>query len=130
MIPEKLGKVLCLSVLMGLKLMGIILSLRHWKMGQMLLVQNIQVPKGVTVVKAKDTRYGLACSSKFWHYPSKKFNLVELLEQGKTTSTYMVKSILEAYGHKTGLIGTISNKIGEETLPQIEPLPRAVICNF
>lgn len=92
-----------------------------------LVQKDIQVPKGVTVVKAKDTRYGLAhVAANFWHYPSKKFNLIGITgTKGKTTSTYMVKSILEAYGHKTGLIGTISNKIGEETLPTDRTTPES-----
>lgn len=36
---------------------------------------------------------------------------------GKTTTSYLLKSILEAAGHKVGLIGTIQNMIGERVLP-------------
>ena len=38
--------------------------------------------------------------------------------KGKTTTTYMIKSILESAGHKVGLIGTIETVIGDEHIPQ------------
>lgn len=92
-----------------------------------LVQKDIEVPEEVTVVKAKDTRYGLAhVSANFYHHPSKKFKLIGITgTKGKTTSTYMIKSILDTYGHKTGLIGTISNKIGEETLPTDRTTPES-----
>ncbi|MEN8907547.1 MAG: UDP-N-acetylmuramoyl-L-alanyl-D-glutamate--2,6-diaminopimelate ligase [Clostridiales bacterium] len=72
----------------------------------------------VTVIKINDTRYGLAfISTKFFKEPSKNFNLIGITgTKGKTTITYMVKSILEKENKLVGIIGTISNKIGEETI--------------
>ncbi|MDQ2086882.1 UDP-N-acetylmuramoyl-L-alanyl-D-glutamate--2,6-diaminopimelate ligase [Herbivorax sp. ANBcel31] len=92
-----------------------------------LVQKDIKVPKGATVIKTSDTRYGLAhVSDKFYNSPSEKFNLIGITgTKGKTTSTYMVKSILECYGHKTGLIGTISNKIGDMTLPADRTTPES-----
>ena len=40
---------------------------------------------------------------------------------GKTTTTYLIKSILEQAGYKVGLIGTIQTLIGQETLRLLEP---------
>ncbi|HEX3044050.1 MAG TPA: UDP-N-acetylmuramoyl-L-alanyl-D-glutamate--2,6-diaminopimelate ligase [Bacillota bacterium] len=53
----------------------------------------------------------------FYGYPERKLQLIGLVgTNGKTTSTYLMKSILEAAGHKVGLIGTIVNLIDHEPL--------------
>lgn len=86
---------------------------------EVLLVQkDVEVPDNITVIKIDDTRYGLAfVSNKFFEKPSLNFNLTGVTgTKGKTTITYMIKSILEASGQKTGLIGTINNMIGDEVL--------------
>ena len=93
-----------------------------------LLVQReVEVPEGITVIRVKDTRYALASVADILNgHPSRKFNLVGVTgTKGKTTTTYMIKSILEAYGQKTGLIGTISNKIGNEVLPTDRTTPES-----
>jgi len=93
-----------------------------------LLVQkDVEVPEGITVVKVKDTRYALASVADVFHqHPSSKFNLVGVTgTKGKTTTTYMIKSILASCGQKTGLIGTISNKIGDEVLPTDRTTPES-----
>jgi len=83
-----------------------------------LVQKHVEVPEGITVVEIEDTRYGLAyVSDAFYGHPSSKFNLVGITgTKGKTTTTYMVKSILEAADHKIGLIGTVANLIGDEVL--------------
>jgi UDP-N-acetylmuramoyl-L-alanyl-D-glutamate--2,6-diaminopimelate ligase len=93
-----------------------------------LIVQReVEVPEGVTVIQVNDTRYALASVADiFYSHPSGKFNLVGVTgTKGKTTTTYMIKSILEEYGQKTGLIGTISNKIGNEVLPTDRTTPES-----
>lgn len=93
-----------------------------------LIVQSeVEVPEGITVVRVKDTRYALASVADIFHsHPSGKFKLVGVTgTKGKTTTTYMIKSILENYGQKTGLIGTISNKIGDEVLPTDRTTPES-----
>lgn len=42
---------------------------------------------------------------------------------GKTSITYMLKSILECAGYKVGLIGTIQNMIGDEAIPTKNTTP-------
>ena len=76
------------------------------------------IPEDVTIVVAKDTRYALAiCSCNFYGNPSRKFKLVGVTgTKGKTTTTFMIKKILEKAGKKVGLIGTIATYIGEEKL--------------
>ncbi len=77
-----------------------------------------QIPKEVTVIVAKDTRYALAiCSCNFYGNPSRKFKLIGVTgTKGKTTTTFMIKKILEKAGKKVGLIGTIATYIGNKKL--------------
>ena len=73
-------------------------------------LKSFKVPAGVTVVMAKDTREALAItSSNFYGNPSSKFKLIGVTgTKGKTTTTFMIKEILEKAGKKVGLIGTIA----------------------
>ena len=77
-----------------------------------------KIPADVTIVVAKDTRYALAiCSCNFYGNPSKKFKLIGITgTKGKTTTTFMIKKVLEKAGHKVGLIGTIAIYIGDKKL--------------
>ncbi len=53
----------------------------------------------------------------FFGNPLKRLKLVGITgTNGKTSITYMLKHVLEASGHKTGLIGTIQNMIGDEAV--------------
>ncbi|HOM01202.1 MAG TPA: UDP-N-acetylmuramoyl-L-alanyl-D-glutamate--2,6-diaminopimelate ligase [Acetivibrio sp.] len=92
-----------------------------------LVQKDVDVPDDATVVKVEDTRYALASvADAFFGHPSSRFNLVGITgTKGKTTTTYMIKSILEAFGQKVGLIGTISNMIGHEVLPTDRTTPES-----
>jgi len=74
------------------------------------------IPKGLSIIKVKDTRYALALmSAAYFDYPaSKMFTIGITGTKGKTTTTYMIKNVLDACGIKTGLIGTIETIIGED----------------
>lgn len=66
-----------------------------------------------------DTRraYALACAN-YFDNPARRLRLIGITgTNGKTTTTTLVKEILEANGHKTGLIGTIANMAGARVLP-------------
>ena len=73
------------------------------------------IPEGITVIKVKDTRYALAFISAAWFdHPAEKLKVIGITgTKGKTTTTYLVRSILEHAGHKCGLIGTIEIIIGD-----------------
>ena len=81
-------------------------------------IKNIALPEDVTFIICPDTRLSLAlCSCNFYGNPSRKFKLIGVTgTKGKTTTTYMIKKLLEAGGKKVGLIGTIENYIGEDSL--------------
>ena len=71
-----------------------------------------------TIIMAPDTRIAaakMACN--FYKNPSKKLKLIGITgTKGKTTTSFMIKAILEAQGKKVGLIGTIANYIGGKNL--------------
>lgn len=91
--------------------------------------KDVTVPDGVTVVKVADSRRALACmSAAYFDYPSKKLKTIGITgTKGKTTTTYMVKSILESAGIRTGLIGTIETIIGDEHIPSANTTPESYV---
>lgn len=70
------------------------------------------------IIKVKNTRKALAkCAANFYENPSKKMSMIGVTgTNGKTTTAFMIKEILEKAGKKVGLIGTISNFIGSEKI--------------
>ncbi len=87
----------------------------------------LDIPKSITVIKVKDTRRALAVmSAAFFGHPAKELVTIGLTgTKGKTTTTYMIKSVLEATGNKTGLIGTTGILIGNEMLPAKNTTPES-----
>ena len=76
------------------------------------------IKEGITIITAKDTREATAiCACNFYDNPSRKMQLIGITgTKGKTTTTFMIKSILEKQGIKTGLIGTIASYSGNKKL--------------
>lgn len=78
-----------------------------------------------------DTREALAeMSSNYFGNPSKKLKIIGVTgTNGKTSVTYMIKQVLEYFGHKVGLIGTIHNLICNEEIATINTTPGAFELN-
>lgn len=87
----------------------------------------VEVDKDVTVILVPDTRYAMAfISAAYFDHPAKKLKTIGITgTKGKTTTTYMVKSILEKTGLKVGLIGTIETIIGEKHIPATNTTPES-----
>lgn len=83
--------------------------------------------ENVTFIKTKDTRLALACmSADYFGNPAKKLKTIGITgTKGKTTTTYMIKSMLDMAGYKTGLIGTIETIIGDEHIPSKNTTPES-----
>ncbi len=94
-----------------------------------LVQEEVEAPGHLTVIKVEDTRYALALTSCAWfHHPAEELKVIGITgTKGKTTTTYMVKSILESAGYKTGLIGTIEAIIGEQVIPANNTTPESYI---
>lgn len=76
------------------------------------------LPDDVTFILAPDTRHAISiCACNYYNNPSKKLKLIGVTgTKGKTTTTFMIKSLLEKQGFKVGLIGTICTYIGDKNL--------------
>ncbi len=80
---------------------------------------------GVTCVLVENSRAALAqLAANYYGHPEEKFCLLGITgTNGKTTVTYLIKSVLEAMGKKVGLIGTNQNMIGNEIIPSKKTTP-------
>lgn len=89
--------------------------------------RQTRLPDGMTVLKVADTRKALAELSAAWFdHPAQRLKTIGVTgTKGKTTTTYMVKSILEQAGYKTGLIGTIETIIGDTHIPAANTTPES-----
>lgn len=86
-----------------------------------------QIPENITVLKVESARLALALmSAALFDHPARKLVTIGLTgTKGKTTTTYMIKKVLEMAGKKIGLIGTIGAMIGEEHLPSKNTTPES-----
>lgn len=89
--------------------------------------KKVTAPEHITVIQVEDTRYALALmSAAYFGYPADKLKIIGITgTKGKTTTTYMIKSILEEVGHKVGLIGTIETVIGDKKIPASNTTPES-----
>lgn len=94
----------------------------------LIVEKKIEVPSNVTVIKVQNSRKALAiASSNFYNNAANKLKIIGITgTNGKTTSSYMIKSILEQSGFKVGLIGTIANYIGNEKIPATRTTPESL----
>lgn len=97
----------------------------------LLVEKEVELPEGadVTVVTVKDTRYAMAfLSAAFFGHPAERMKVIGITgTKGKTTTTYLVKSILEQAGRKVGLIGTIEIIIGQEHIHADHTTPESYL---
>lgn len=96
-----------------------------------IVMKNVEVPENINtaVIKVKDTREALAlASAAYFSYPTKEIKVIGVTgTKGKTTTTYLIKSILENAGYKVGLIGTIETIIGDEHVPSKNTTPESYV---
>ncbi len=80
------------------------------------------------VILVPDSRVALArLAAAFYGHPSRRLKLIGITgTNGKTTTSYLVKSIIEAAGHVSGLIGTIDYRIGNRTYPAPNTTPESL----
>ncbi len=95
----------------------------------LLVEEPVDVPSEVTVIQVENARYALSLLSANWFgHPAEKLITIGITgTKGKTTTTYMIRSIMEAAGHKTGLIGTIESITGKRTIPSENTTPESYL---
>ena len=97
--------------------------------GVLVVEDNVTVPDTVTVVKVKNSRRAMSLISAAWFgHPAEEIKVIGVTgTKGKTTTTYMIRSILESAGYKTGLIGTIEAIIGDTVIPSNNTTPESIV---
>jgi len=86
-----------------------------------------RLPGDATVIQVDNGRKALArLAAARFGYPARKMVCIGVTgTKGKTTTTYMIKAVLEAAGKKVGLIGTAGAVIGNETYPTLNTTPES-----
>ncbi|MCC8075353.1 MAG: UDP-N-acetylmuramoyl-L-alanyl-D-glutamate--2,6-diaminopimelate ligase [Clostridiales bacterium] len=89
----------------------------------------VEVPEEVTVIEVENARLALAELSAAWFgHPAEKLTTIGVTgTKGKTTTTYMIKGILEKSGLPTGLIGTIEVIIGDKHIHAVNTTPESYL---
>ena len=89
--------------------------------------KDIEIKEDVTVIKVKDTRKILSkLSMRLFKYPQSKLKTIAITgTKGKTTTSFMIKRILEVAGYKCGLIGTTGIYIGDKMYPAKNTTPES-----
>lgn len=83
---------------------------------------------GAVKILVDDSRKALALlSAEFYSHPASKMKIIGITgTNGKTTTTYLVKEILEYKDHKVGLIGTNQNMIGDRVIESSRTTPESL----
>ena len=89
--------------------------------------RKTEIPDGVTAVLVHNAREALALlAAARFGYPAEKMVTIGVTgTKGKTTTTHMIKTILEACGKKVGMIGTTGIVIGQEVTPTVNTTPES-----
>lgn len=94
-----------------------------------IIVQNdVEYESEIPLIKVKNARQALAkISSIFYNNPSEKFNLIGITgTNGKTSITYIMESIFQVGGKKTGIIGTIGSQVDDKHIETKNTTPESL----
>ena len=88
------------------------------------VIPSVPIP----VLTVSDSREAIArVAINYYGDPSRKLKVIGVTgTNGKTTTTYLIRAILEGAGHRTGLIGTVSYAYGDKTFPSVHTTPEAM----
>lgn len=96
--------------------------------------RNVEgIDKSVTIIKVNNSREALSViSDNFYGHPASKMTMIGVTgTNGKTTTTYLIKSVLDHIGKTVGVVGTIENRIGNEKIHTDRTTPEALeLCEL
>ena len=92
-------------------------------------ILDYKFPNDLIVISTKNSRHALSIISKhYFDNSSDKLKIIGITgTKGKTTTTFMIKSILEELGHRVGMIGTIGIFIGDEHIITDNTTPESFV---
>lgn len=90
--------------------------------------REVKVPAGIEAQRVPSARKALAhLANEFYGHPSQKLKLIGITgTNGKTTTAYIIESILRTAGYKVGLIGTVEARIDGKALPTSLTTPESL----
>lgn len=93
--------------------------------------KDVIVSEDITIIKVKDSVDALAKFSGVFHgEPWKHLNMIGITgTNGKTSTTYFIKSIFDKYNKNTGIIGTIGSIVGGEEIKIDNTTPNALVIH-
>ena len=97
--------------------------------GAIVISKDVTISSELTMIRVEDARLTLALmSAAFFDHPAKQLKVIGITgTKGKTTTVYMMKSILENAGYQVGLMGTIETIIGQEIIPAHNTTPESYV---
>ena len=122
---RKVTKGSCFICLSGTKFDGHEYASLAQQSGASVIVAEHQTESTLPHIIVEDTRVAMFELSAMWFgHPERKMRFIGITgTNGKTSAAFYIKSILDRLGKKTGLIGTVSNMIGDKTLPSTVTTP-------
>ena len=90
--------------------------------------KEVPISEEVTVIKVENTRHTLAVfADVYYNHPTRNLYLTGVTgTNGKTSTVFLLNGILESLGKKTGIIGTIENRIGSRVLDAARTTPESI----
>ncbi|MCR5093507.1 MAG: UDP-N-acetylmuramoyl-L-alanyl-D-glutamate--2,6-diaminopimelate ligase [Lachnospiraceae bacterium] len=99
--------------------------------GAIVIERDVEMPGDLEtpLVRVADTRAAMAkMAAAFYGHPAEKLRTIGITgTKGKTTTTYLIRQMLENAGYKTGLIGTIEMIIGDTHIPAGNTTPESIL---
>lgn len=97
--------------------------------GAVAIIAEKEVQLSIPVIKVKDTRRAMAIlADAYYHHPTHQLQLIGVTgTNGKTSISHIIEEIFKEAGKKTGLIGTMYTKIGDQTIEMKNTTPESVM---
>lgn len=114
----------------GINLDGHQFALQAIEKGAIALIvdHKLEIFNQITQILVEDCRIAMALiATAFYENPAKKLTMIGVTgTNGKTSITYLIKTIAEQAGKKVGLIGTIQSMIGNVVIPSDRTTPESL----
>src|SRR5699024_2783554 len=97
--------------------------------GAVAIIAEKNMESSLPIIIVRDSSRALAMiANKFYNYPTQNMPLIGVTgTNGKTSVTYLLEAIFKEFQKKTGIIGTVQLKIGDDSYPVTNTTPDALL---